>query len=44
MGELYERMRDDLRLGNYFETTIKAYLLDARKFIAHFMGSCSGSA
>jgi site-specific recombinase XerD len=30
-------MRDDLRLGNYSESTIKAYLLDARKFVAHFM-------
>jgi integrase/recombinase XerD len=37
MGQLYDRMRDDLRLGNYAETTIRAYLLDARKFVAYFM-------
>jgi integrase/recombinase XerD len=37
MGKLYDRMRDDLRLGNYAEMTIKAYLLDAKKFVAHFM-------
>lgn len=37
MGKLYDRMRDDLRLGNYAETTIRAYLLDARRFVAYFM-------
>jgi integrase/recombinase XerD len=37
MGELHDRMRDDLRLGNYSKSTIKAYLLCARKFVAHFM-------
>ncbi len=37
MGKLYDRMRDDLRLGNYSEKTIKAYLLDASKLVAHFM-------
>ncbi len=37
MGELHDRMRDDLRLGNYAETTTRAYLLEAKKFVAHFM-------
>ncbi len=37
MGKLRDRMRDDLRLGNYSECTIKAYLFDAREFVAHFM-------
>jgi hypothetical protein len=37
MGKLRDRMRDDLRLRNYSERTIKGYLLYAKKFVAHFM-------
>ena len=37
MGQLRERMRDDLRLRNYSERTITGYLLYAKKFVAHFM-------
>jgi len=37
MGKLRDRMRDDLRLRNYSERTIKGYLLYAKKFVARFM-------
>jgi integrase len=37
MGELHDRMRDDLRLRNYADGTIQRCLDRARKFVAHFM-------
>jgi len=37
MGKLRDRMRDDLRLRNYSKSTVKRYLLCARRFVAQFV-------
>ena len=36
MGELYERMRSDLKLRRYSARTEKSYLWSARRFVRHF--------
>jgi integrase/recombinase XerD len=39
MGKLKDRMRDDMRLRNYAESTIVGYLSCAKCFVQHFMKS-----
>ena len=36
MGMVHDRMKDDLKLKNYADGTIKVYLGCARQFVAHF--------
>ena len=39
MGQLYERMAQDLVLRNFSPATQRIYLLYSRQFVAHFMRS-----
>jgi hypothetical protein len=37
MGEVYEKMRSDLKLRRYSTRTEKSYLWSATRFVRHFM-------
>ena len=39
MGQLRDRMEEDLRLRGYLPCTRQEYLRSARRFVAHFMRS-----